>query len=272
MLIRVRHHTRYRYGYLVDHALQRLRLTPVATPAQDILDWSITSPGIETGVQYQDAYGNTTHLAVSPEPVAEIEVVATGLVETRDTHGVVGYDKLATPASVFLRETPATAPDRALQWFADQIPAGKPLERLHALMAQIHQRIEFDTDATHTGTNAHEAFAQRRGVCQDHAHVFICVARLLGIPGRYVTGYLYMPDEAPAVAHHAWAEAYVDDLGWTGFDAANGISPNDHYIRLACGFDAHGTAPVTGTRRGGGDETLEVEVQLHQAEGAANPS
>lgn len=271
MLIQVRHHTLYRYGYLVDHAVQRLRLTPGNSAGQDVLEWSIAIPGIETGVQYQDACGNTTHMVVSPEPVDAIEVIARGLVETRDTHGVVGPDRLATPASVFLRETPPTAPDRALLKFADSIPPGESLERLHALLARVHQQIEYDTDATHTGTSAREAFAQGRGVCQDHTHIFICIARLLGYPARYVTGYLYVPGEAPAMAHHAWAEAHHDDLGWIGFDAANGISPNDHYIRLACGFDAPATAPVTGSRRGGGDETLGVEVQLHRAEAQTGP-
>ena len=270
MLIQVRHQTRYRYGHLVDHALQRLRLTPRSTKAQDVLNWSVACPGMETGVQYEDAWGNTTHLVVSPNPVEEIVVVAKGLVETRDTHGVAGHDRGATPPWVYLRDSPATAPDKRLRACADHIPEGAPLERLHALLAEVHARIEYDTVATHTGTSAQEAFTQGRGVCQDHAHVFICLARLLDIPARYVTGYLYVPDEASAVAHHAWAEAHVSELGWVGFDPANGVSPGECYIRLACGFDAAGGAPVIGSRRGGGAETLEVEVQLHQAEAQAS--
>jgi transglutaminase-like putative cysteine protease len=103
-------------------------------------------------------------------------------------------------------------------------------------------------------------------VCQDFAQVFICVARLLGIPARYVTGYLHVESDATAPAHHAWAEAYVQEVGWVGFDAANGVSPSESYIRLAYGFDAASTAPVTGARRGGGSEALDVEVQVRQAE------
>jgi transglutaminase-like putative cysteine protease len=266
MLVQVRHVTRYRYDQPIDHVLQRLRLIPASSPAQEVLQWSLTAPDIETAAQYVDAFGNLTRLVVHAQPVEEVEIVAEGTVETRETHGVVGFDASTTPPWVFLRETPATAPDRALQRFAAGLAEDAPLTRLHALMAALHERIAFDTDATHSGTSAQEAFAAKRGVCQDHTHVFICVARLLGMPARYVTGYMHQPEEVMALAHHAWAEVFLPDLGWVGFDAANGVSPTDAYVRLACGFDAPATAPVVGARRGGGVEALDVEVRVQQAE------
>ena len=97
MLIEIRHTTRYSYGHPVDHALQRLRLTPGSSPAQEVLSWSLAMPGIETAVQYLDAIGNPTHLVICPEPVETIEVIAEGVVETRATHGVVGFDISSTP-------------------------------------------------------------------------------------------------------------------------------------------------------------------------------
>lgn len=265
MLIEVRHTTRYRYGEAVSHALQRLRLTPVTTSMQRVLDWQIDAPGIGEAVRYVDAFGNVTHLTVGDAPADGIELVARGRVETTDTHGVLGQDAARTPPWVFLRQTASTEVDDALVAFAGELPAGSELDRLHALMAAIHARIAFDTDATHANTNAREAFACGRGVCQDHSHVLIGVARHLGIPARYVTGYLYQPDELTSLAHHAWAEAYLPDLGWVGFDAANGASPDDRYIRLACGFDAAAAAPVVGARRGGGVERLDVAVELRAA-------
>ena len=266
MLIEIRHTTRYSYGHPVDHALQRLRLTPGSSPAQEVLSWSLAMPGIETAVSYLDAIGNPTHLVICPEPVETIEVIAEGVVETRATHGVVGYDTSSTPPWIFLRDTPATAADAALRRFAAELPDSAPLERLHALLAAIHARVAFDTNATHSGTSAAEAFASGRGVCQDHTHIFICVARLLGIPARYVTGYLHVNGEEFALAHHAWAEAYMPDIGWVGFDAANGVSPSEQYVRLAGGFDAPATAPVTGARMGGGLEALDVHVEVRQAQ------
>ena len=104
-----------------------------------------------------------------------------------------------------------------------------------------------------------------RGVCQDHAHVFISAARSLGIPARYVSGYLLAGTGGePSDANHAWAEAWLDDLGWVGFDPANGVCPTDCYVRLASGLDAAFAAPIRGTRRGGGNQELDVIVEVQQ--------
>jgi transglutaminase-like putative cysteine protease len=148
-------------------------------------------------------------------------------------------------------------------------------------MLGIRDRMRFDVNATDTGTSAIEAFAHRHGVCQDFAHVFIAAARHLGYPARYVGGYLYQPalsqqqsqgagqqqmqTTAAQDAGHAWAEALVENLGWVGFDPANGISPTDAYVRVAVGLDYLGAAPVRGTRYGGAGESLSVKVVVHDA-------
>jgi len=133
------------------------------------------------------------------------------------------------------------------------------------LMATVRDRIAYEVGATGAHTLAAEALAEGRGVCQDHAHVFIAAARSADVPARYVNGYLHLPAAARAEAHHAWAEAWIDDLGWVGFDPANGICPNEHYVRLACGLDAASAAPIRGSRRGGANETLDVSVEVQQA-------
>ena len=123
-------------------------------------------------------------------------------------------------------------------------------------MGAIRDRLRFDVNATDTGTSAIDAFSHGHGVCQDFAHVFIAAARHLGIPARYVGGYLYRADRPDGQeAGHAWAEALVDDLGWVGFDPANDISPTEAYVRVAMGLDYLGAAPVRGTRYGGAGET-----------------
>jgi transglutaminase-like putative cysteine protease len=126
--------------------------------------------------------------------------------------------------------------------------------------------MEFDIEPTLVTTTAAEAFALKRGVCQDATHIFITAARHLGIPARYIGGHFYRQDDVTAQdAGHAWAEAFVEKLGWVGFDPTNGISPTEAHVRVATGLDYLGAAPVRGTRYGGGGESLKVAVQVEQA-------
>ncbi len=132
-------------------------------------------------------------------------------------------------------------------------------------MAEIRSRIAYEIGATDAHTTAAEALADGKGVCQDHAHAMLSVVRSLGIPARYVTGYLVTDGDTPATASHAWAEALVPDLGWVGFDAANGKCPTDDYVRVATGLDAQGVVPVRGSRRGGVAESMTVAVKVQPA-------
>jgi transglutaminase-like putative cysteine protease len=150
---------------------------------------------------------------------------------------------------------------------ADKCFANRPiLDGLHALMNDIHSRVAYELGATHAHTTAAEAFADQRGVCQDHAHIFIAAARAAGIPARYVTGYLVTGQGASSTAAHAWAEALVPDLGWIGFDPANAKCPTDNYVRVAAGIDAAGVTPIRGSRRGGNGERMRVEVRVEIAQ------
>jgi transglutaminase-like putative cysteine protease len=113
--------------------------------------------------------------------------------------------------------------------------------------------------------SASEAFALKRGVCRDHCHIFLAAARYLDIPARYIAGYLQMADgRIEQEAGHAWAEAFIPDIGWVGFDPANGLCPTEAYVRVAVGLDAIGAAPVRGVRFGLGSENLEVAVKVGQ--------
>jgi transglutaminase-like putative cysteine protease len=168
------------------------------------------------------------------------------------------------PAEVFLRDTPLTLADPAIRDFAGGIGArgSSGLNLLHDLAAAVKEKMTFDTGPTDARTTAAEAFSHGHGVCQDFAHIFIAAARYLGIPARYVSGYLYRPDLVEQEAGHGWAEALVDDLGWVGFDPTNGVSASDAYARIAIGLDYLNAAPIRGTRYGGDGETLEVRVRV----------
>jgi transglutaminase-like putative cysteine protease len=140
------------------------------------------------------------------------------------------------------------------------------LDRLHRLNAAIHDQLGFDTGTTQADTTAAQALAAGHGVCQDFTHIFIAAARLLDIPARYVSGHLFRREGAELQeASHAWAEAYVEDLGWVAFDPTNGIGADDAYIRVACGLDYRDAAPFAGARAGGGHEELDVDVTVRLA-------
>jgi transglutaminase-like putative cysteine protease len=268
MRLKIHHETHYVYDTAPLYVVQRLHLSPANFDGQRTLSWQINSPGIETGLQYVDGFGNIVHLITAELHSTETTIVAFGEVETLDKAGIVTGLATTAPATVFLRQTPVTIPDEAMQRFAEPLRKMKsPLERLHALMAAIHQTVAYEMGSSHAYTTAAQAFADLRGVCQDHSHIMVGIARLLGMPARYVTGYLVTGIGASSSAAHAWAEVHVPDLGWVGFDAANNQSPTDHYVRIAAGLDAAAVAPVRGLRRGGGrgeNMTVEVRVEIAQ--------
>jgi transglutaminase-like putative cysteine protease len=282
MLISVRHRTRYVYAEPVTYTVQSLRLTPAPFAGQRVLDWHVRVHGCSAPLEFRDGFGNTVHLVTLSGRHSELVIEAGGSVETKDTNGVVSGLAKVIPPRVFLRETAQTRPDAAIRALAGAIAEQAPLPRLHALAGAVRDRVDYVEGSTDAHTEAAAALADGKGVCQDHAHIFIAAARTLGVPARYVTGYLLMQagdedaSEAaepaavdPAEAHHAWAEAWVEALGWVGFDVANRICPTDRYVRLACGLDAASAAPIVGSRRGGGGEKLEVSVAVQQQQQSA---
>jgi transglutaminase-like putative cysteine protease len=271
MLIEIRHVTTYKYGTPARYSIQSLRLTPPSLDGQDVLSWTISAPGFDKHVEYRDGMGNLVHLTTSSTLHDGITIEAAGVVETEDRCGIVRGLTEVAPRRVFLRESPRTIPDKAIRELARSVSGGRvptdTLDCLHGLMAAVREAVDYEIGATHEHTSAAEALAEGKGVCQDHAHVFISASRVIGIPARYVNGYFLSGTIAPSEAHHAWAEAWVDGLGWVGFDPANGMCPTERYVRLACGFDAGSASPIRGTQRGGENEALDVRVEVEQQGG-----
>lgn len=261
MLISVRHITRYSYTETATYTVQALRLRPPSFRGQRVIEWTLTMPATGQSLQFNDGFGNAVDLITVHGPHTELLYEAAGTVECEDFCGVVTGLVSPSPPRVFLRETAQTQPDDAILGLAKAVKDQDNLKRMHALSESIRARVDYKTGATEMHTTAAEALAAGEGVCQDHAHIFISAARTLGVPARYVTGYLASDAAEPAHAHHAWAEAWIEGLGWVGFDVANSICPTDLYVRLAVGLDAGTAAPISGSRRGGGIETLSVSVE-----------
>lgn len=268
MRIRIWHDTTYRYSRPVTGVIQTLRLTPRNTEAQYVMGWRIDVSADCPLTCHVDAFGNVTHTLTAEGPLDRLSVHVEGEVEVEDASGLVTGTIEPFPPSLFLRETALTEPNDEIRSFARDVTGSKPdrLSMLHALLDTLPATIVFDTDPTHAHTTAAEAFAIRRGVCQDISHIFIASARSLGIPARYVSGYFHRADGMnEQQAGHAWAEAHIDGLGWVAFDATNGMCATDAYLRVAVGLDYLGAAPVRGSRTGGEGESLDVSIRIDQS-------
>jgi transglutaminase-like putative cysteine protease len=179
---------------------------------------------------------------------------------------VIGQHAGHMPLWAFLGQSTLTRPGpkvRAIMARLDQ-PKGDPLAQLHHLAKLVLDAVAYAPGETEVHTSGEEAAALGLGVCQDHSHIFIGAARALGIPARYVSGYLMLTDRIEQEAGHAWAEAHVEGLGWVGFDVSNAISPDERYVRVATGRDYREAAPVTGMSYGPGETVLAVKLAVEQ--------
>ena len=265
MRIRIRHSTTYAYDQPVEYAAQLVRLMPCEHAGQRLRSWRVSADGRDLA-RTDDGYGNIVQLHTLARAHSGAAIVAEGEVDTVDTQGVLREAIERLPPLYWLRSTPPTAPNAALSGLAAEVEFfTDPIVRLHRLMELVRSRVDYVLGATTVMTTAAEALAKGSGVCQDHAHVFAVAARLLGMPARYVSGYL-MQGGGTATASHAWAEAHVAGFGWIGFDAANNICPTENYVRVAIGLDYHEAAPVRGIRRGEAGEILAVAVDVQPAQ------
>ncbi len=271
MRLRVAHTTTYRYDQPMKSVIQSHRLFPSLFEGQSVIAWDVAVEDATAGAQFTDGAGDQVQTLMVRGPVSEVAVVVTGEVETTDLAGMLRGHKERVPPLTYMRSTPMTRSDLALERLSDQVLAAAegepPLELGHRLCNAVRDAIAYRPGVTEAHTTAAEALAIGEGVCQDHAHVLITLAHAAGIPARYVSGYLFATDDGtPHEAAHAWAELWFDDLGWVGFDPSNGLCPNENYIRLGSGFDALDAAPIRGVARGPGTEALDVSVAVEAAQ------
>lgn len=264
MRLAINHISRYDYDRPVLYSVLRLRLRPQTSAVQIVHDWKLELDGAAREADFVDAFANSAELIKAEPDTRQIVIRASGTIETIDTAGV--YRPIGgCPLWVFERVTPLTGAGAAVADLAASTERqGNRLDMLHGLAAEIHRRVAYEPGTTNVATAAETALQAGSGVCQDHAHILIATARALGIPARYVSGYLMMEGVEEQVATHAWAEAWVEDLGWVGFDAANAVAPDEKYVRIACGLDYYDAAPVTGMRTGAASEKLAVALNVEQ--------
>lgn len=268
MRLKITHVTKYTYDEPVHYALQQLRLVPRSGHGQQVLEWSTSITGGTKQLYFDDQFVNHTELVKVDPGATEIEIVSEGLVDIEDRQGVVGTHQGCAPIWLFKETTAITAPGPQLRQFARKMKGrtddGETVALAHRLMDGIADVVTYETGKTDSSTTAEAALTAGHGVCQDHAHIMIAVARLLGHPARYVSGYLKMDGQDAQEASHAWCEIWIDGLGWVGFDVSNRMSPDDRYVRVAVGRDYRDAAPILGIRQGNGKEALHVGLQIQQ--------
>lgn len=265
MRLRVEHKTHYTYNEPVPYALQQVRLRPKSRPGQSIVDWDIEVRGGQVEVAFEDEHANAVDLVSFHPGETEIEIICRGVVDVEDQAGVVGPQGGFVPLWLFERSTDLTMAGPHMGELIQNAPrADTDLETLHALSAYVLDKVPYSTEQRESDLTAEDVVIAGRGVCQDHAHVFITAARALGYPARYVSGYLMMDDRIEQDATHAWAEAHVPNLGWVGFDVSNEMCPDARYVRVATGLDYHGAAPIRGMRFGTAGEAMSVSLQVQQ--------
>jgi transglutaminase-like putative cysteine protease len=263
MQMHIRHETRYQYERPVKYSVQSLHLTPRRDLSQRALTWSISAPGRR--LEQIDAYGNISHLLTIEVPHREIQIVVHGVVETADAEARQDDGTLSPLA--YLAATQLTAPNEDLKAFAQGAleSISEPRVRAQALAEAVFDAVRYKPGTSDVQDSAAVAFKSGEGVCQDHAHVYIASARAVGIPARYVSGYLYTGDSSDA-ASHAWVDVWLGtELGWQSVDVTHKRPAVRTYCRLAVGRDYLDAAPVRGVRHGGGGEKMEAKVLVAES-------
>lgn len=271
MKLHVRHTTHYSYSEPLRYSVQALHLWPSSGAFQTVLEWRLRAPASVT-VQ-PECLGNHVHafsLVARPEDnLRELRVVAEGVVQT---HGVAEFeDPPGLPHPFFYRRPTAHAEShpRLAAWARQQLPelaggnATPPVATLVRLASAVADKVHYQPGRTAVETTALEAFDWGLGVCQDQAHVMVAVCRSLGWPARYVSGYFHAANE-PELASHAWADVCIDPAAarWVSLDVTHRCLIDERHVRLAAGSDYMACPPIKGVRRGGGDESMTVKVEI----------
>jgi transglutaminase-like putative cysteine protease len=281
MFYSIRHVTRFRYTAPVRESIMELRMQPRSEGVQSLRSFQIATNPRAQLYAYTDHLGNAVyhfnvlraHEELRIEVQSVVEVSSTpALPEAADDLEWQRYNTFNLSAdhfdllgpSKFAHLSPALSAFMAHHDLAT--PKGDPLSALKHLSRTIHDAFDYQLGVTEVDSPIELALAEKRGVCQDFAHIAIAIARSWGIPSRYVSGYLYhrpkKQDRSGEDATHAWIETYLPSLGWIGLDPTNHIMAGERHIRVAVGRDYADVPPTRGTFKGDAESELAIAVAV----------
>ena len=256
MRLMINHQTHYQYTALAKNSVQYIKMTPQNNVHQSVLTWAVSVPG-ETQSQF-DAFQNVWLTSTQRYAYQNLSIMAQGIIDINpNTKSAID---LNIRPQIFLQPTESTLCDLEMWAFAQTYVPVINYENLLRLSFELIQKMPYMTYSTSVNTTAIDAFHHGQGVCQDHSHVFIAMCKALGIPARYASGYLYVPDQSH-LASHAWAEVYLNQE-WHTFDVSNQLYTPSSHIYVAIGRDYWDVAPVRGIREKGGIESMSSIVQI----------
>ncbi|MEE6187582.1 transglutaminase family protein [Niabella digestorum] len=274
----VKHITRYSYGNPVVECANQIKLYPINDGFQNVLRHKITitkNPNVEV---FTDFFGNQVGVFTIVEPLSELQIVSEAEVVTHE----IQLPEIESPADKqwgLLREACERLPyidflqkehleeEENIKSFIHSLydEQRTPFENARIFSEYIFKNFEYKKGVTSVETSVDEIWRLKAGVCQDFAHFLLWILRYIGIPARYVSGYICPKDHEfrGEGATHAWVEAYVPDYGWVGLDPTNNCIASDRHIRLAVGRNFSDCTPVKGTYKGSSDHVLEVSVSIY---------
>jgi transglutaminase-like putative cysteine protease len=284
----VKHVTRYRYDQSIQRSTHCLHLRPIDDIHQRVQSYRLLiAPGVPV-VEFEDVFGNWAtrfeiiqgykELTVSAESTVTLSGVdpfAFAQGPIRPSFPLVWMPWEHMMLSPYL--APVELPETQLRELYDYAMSFVEnnhhdlMETLFAINLALYRDYKFVTGSTRLETTPYEVFTSKKGVCQDFANLFICMARLLGIPARYVCGYVYTGNAEASTngaiapqsdASHAWLQLYIPNVGWKGFDPTNGILASTSHIRVAYGRHYRDVTPTAGTLYSSAQETMTIDVQV----------
>jgi transglutaminase-like putative cysteine protease len=289
MYYSIRHVTRFRYSSPVSESVMEVRMQPRDDDNQSCQRFQLQTVPRTRIQHYFDHVGNVVHHFNVPSRHSILTITAEALVRVLppdpipDALAPETWDALGQLLDGYgvwdlLQPSQFAHPTEALRAFADDLKIERgpdPLTTLRTINSAINQAFEYAPQTTRVDSPIDEALSRRRGVCQDFAHVMIALVRELGIPCRYVSGYLFHrredQDRSQADATHAWVEALLPDLGWVGFDPTNDLLAGARHVRVAVGRDYDDVPPTRGVYKGGALGELEVSVRVAPSEAPPPP-
>jgi transglutaminase-like putative cysteine protease len=276
----IRHITRFTYGTPISEAVMETRMQPRSEGAQRCLHFGLSTAPATRVLMYQDHEGNAVHHFNLPAKHSKLTVTAEALVECGKPPALPDAVESSAWASIdamtstgefwdlvnpseFARSSPLLD-DLARELSLDR--SADPLTTLRRLNSNMFERFEYKPQSTSVDSPIDDALRSRQGVCQDFAHVMIGLVRSLGVPCRYVSGYLFRDaassDRSPDGATHAWVETFLPELGWVGFDPTNNLLAGERHVRVAIGRDYADVPPTRGVYKGSTAVKSELAVAV----------
>ena len=264
MLLNISYKTEFKIDGVLNAGYQRVILSPKSSNSQKVNNWELEVTGGVKEILTNDHFNNHVNLIRITDDSNKIIIKVQGEVNTFNTHGISEMNKKDIPLWCYSQQSKLTQPGKHIKNFSKIIKLKEEniIEDLHLLSNFIKDEIKYIPGSTTYRTAAEEAIQLKKGVCQDHTQIFLSIVRINNYPCKYVSGFLLTDKDNQNLAMHAWAEVYIQDLGWVGFDVANGISPDDKYIAVAKGFDYNDVVPIKGILKGNLTEAHKIKLSI----------